>query len=48
MSISEFKEWINKIYNHFILCSTTIPEGSTSEANADGNSDSPNNFMSYP
>lgn len=38
MSVSEFKEYITRVYNHLILeGSSTIPKGSTSEAIADGN-----------
>lgn len=38
-SLEEFKNKILSIYNHFIKSSTTIPEGSTSQANGDGNGD---------
>ena len=38
MSVSEFKEYITRVYNHLILeGSSTIPKGSTFEAIADGN-----------
>lgn len=38
MSISEFKDYIARVYNYLILKgSSTIPKGSTSEAIADGN-----------
>lgn len=36
-SIDEFKNKVLSIYNHFIKSSTTIPIGSTSQANGDGN-----------
>lgn len=48
MTVPEFKDWITRIYNNFILCSTTISEESTSQADGDGNSDSPTDFMEYP
>lgn len=38
-SIEEFKNKVLDIYNHFIKSSTTIPKGSTSQANGDGNGD---------
>lgn len=39
MSIDEFKEYIKKVYKNLISeGSTTIPEGSTSQAIGDGNS----------
>lgn len=38
MSVEEFKNFILSVYNHLQLGgSTTIPEGSTSQANGDGN-----------
>ena len=38
MSVKEFKNFILSVYNHLQLGgSTTIPEGSTSQANGDGN-----------
>ena len=38
----EFLEKINKIYCNF-KSSTTIPNGSTSQANGDGNGENPKN-----
>lgn len=38
----DFLQHISKIYN-FSISSTTIPKGSTSEANADGSERVPNN-----
>lgn len=41
-SLDEFKDLITRIYNHLIIgSSTTILNGSTSEANADGNGEHP-------
>ena len=37
MTLSEYKEWLIKSYKHLISSSSTIPEGSTSQANGDGN-----------
>ena len=37
MSVKEFKNWIIKVYTNLISSSTTIPQGSTSQANGDGN-----------
>jgi len=38
MSVDEYKSFIQRVYNFLILKgSTTIPEGSTSQANGDGN-----------
>ena len=37
MSLSDFKEHISKIYKNIFLRSTTIPKGSTSQVNGDGN-----------
>lgn len=38
MTVEDFKEYISRVYNHlFLEGSSTIPEGSTSEAIADGN-----------
>ena len=37
MTLSEYKEWLIKCYKHLISSSSTIPEGSTSQANGDGN-----------
>lgn len=43
MSVEEFKEYITNVYQKLILKgSSTIPEGSTSEAIADGNGMHPN------
>ena len=42
MSLDEFKQWIIKIHNYLICSSTTIPQGSTSQANGDGNDVRPN------
>ena len=42
MSVDEYKAFITKVYNHLILVSsTTIPKGSTSQANGDGNGEHP-------
>lgn len=38
-SLESFRNKIQLIYDHFIKSSTTIPEGSTSQANGDGNGD---------
>jgi len=38
MSVSEFKDYITRVYSHLILeGSSTIAQASTSEAIADGN-----------
>ena len=38
MSIDEYKNFIQRVFNHLILKgSTTIPEGSTLQANGNGN-----------
>ena len=37
MTLSEYKEWLIKSYEHLISSSSTIPQGSTSQANGDGN-----------
>ena len=38
MSVEEFRNYISNVYKHFCLeGSTTIPEGSTSQAIGDGN-----------
>lgn len=37
MTLSEYKEWLVKSYEHLISSSSTIPQGSTSQANGDGN-----------
>lgn len=42
MTIDEFKEWVITVYNNLIGISTTIPKGSTSQANGDGNNVHPN------
>ena len=42
MTISEYNEWLTKAYNHMISSSSTIPQGSTSQANGDGNEVPPN------
>lgn len=41
MSLQEFKDWIDKVYNNLISSSTTIPQGSTSQAYGDGNGEIP-------
>lgn len=42
MSVDEYKAFITKVYNHLILeSSMTIPKGSTSQANGDGNGEHP-------
>ena len=42
MTVSEYNEWLTKAYNHMISSSSTIPQGSTSQANGDGNEVPPN------
>lgn len=38
MSVEEYKNFIERVYKHLVIeSSSTIPKGSTSEANADGN-----------
>lgn len=37
MSLDEFKNWISKVYINLISSSTTIPAGSTLQANGSGN-----------
>ena len=37
MTLSEYKEWLIKSYKYLISSSSTIPQGSTSQANGDGN-----------
>lgn len=42
MTIEEYKKFIKQVYNHlFVESSTTIPKGSTSQANGDGNGELP-------
>ena len=41
LTYRDFKLHISKIFNHLNEGSTTIPEGSTSEANAGGNEGNP-------
>lgn len=42
LSIDDFKNWIIKIYTNLISSSTTIPAGSTPQANGGGNNVCPN------
>jgi len=42
MTLSEYRDWLKKSYEYLISSSSTIPQGSTSEANADGNEVVPN------
>ena len=37
MTLNDFKEHISKIYKNIFLRSTTIPKGSTLQANGSGN-----------
>ena len=37
MSLEEYKEWLERSYEHLMSSSSTIPAGSTSQANGDGN-----------
>lgn len=37
MTLDEYKEWLKRSYEHFLSSSSTIPKGSTSQANGDGN-----------
>lgn len=42
MTIEEYKKFIKQVYNYlFVESSTTIPKGSTSQANGDGNGELP-------
>ena len=41
MSLDDFKNWIVKIYTNLISSSTTIPAGSTLQANGSGNDEHP-------
>lgn len=42
MTIEEYKKFIKQVYNHlFVESSTTIPKGSTSQVNGDGNGELP-------
>ena len=48
MSIEEFKNWLTKIYKHLIEGSSTIPKGSTPQADGGGNGETPTRFIDYP
>ena len=37
MSLEEYKQWLEQSYKHLMSSSSTIPAGSTSQANGDGN-----------
>jgi len=45
LPIEVFYDKITKIYNNLNKCSTTIPEGSTSQVNGDGNGEDPNRIV---